>query len=166
MAHRTVLTERQRSALLDLPTNETAMLRYYTLADDDLEIIRARRRPHNRFGFALQLCALRHPGRLLAPGEVIPLEVTRFLAAQLGLKADDLAGYASREETRHEHLAEPAHRHHNLLEHQAPRSGCRRRPPQWIGLLIRPAGAHLPTRMGPHPAHRRIQMAQKVIKPP
>lgn len=81
------------------------MLRYYTLADDDLEIIRARRRPHSRFGFALQLCALRYPGRLLAPGEVIPLEVTRFLAAQLGLKADDLAGYASREETRHEHLA-------------------------------------------------------------
>ena len=105
MAHRTVLTERQRSALFDLPTDRTVMLRHYTLADDDLEIIRARRRPHNRFGFALQLCALRYPGRLLTPGEVIPLEVTRFLAAQLGLKADDLAGYASREETRHEHLA-------------------------------------------------------------
>ncbi len=105
MAHRTILTERQRSALLDLPTNETAMLRHYTLADDDLEVIRARRRPHNRFGFALQLCVLRYPGRLLTPGEVIPLEVTRFLAAQLGLKAEDLAGYASREETRHEHLA-------------------------------------------------------------
>lgn len=105
MAHRTILTERQRSALLDLPTNETAMLRHYTLADDDLEVIRARRRPHNRFGFALQLCVLRYPGRLLSPGEVIPLEVTRFLAAQLGLTAEDLAGYASREETRHEHLA-------------------------------------------------------------
>ena len=44
MAHRTILTERQRSALFDLPTDETAMLRHYTLADDDLEIIRARRR--------------------------------------------------------------------------------------------------------------------------
>jgi len=105
MAHRTILTERQRSALFDLPTDRTVMLRHYTLADDDLEIIRARRRPHNRFGFALQLCALRYPGRLLTPGEVIPMEVTRFLAAQLGLKSDDLAGYASREETRHEHLA-------------------------------------------------------------
>ena len=105
MAHRTILTERQRSALFDLPTDRTVMLRHYTLADDDLEIIRARSRPHNRFGFTLQLCALRYPGRLLTPGEVIPLEVTRFLAAQLGLKADDLAGYASREETRHEHLA-------------------------------------------------------------
>ena len=105
MAHRTILTERQRSVLFDLPTDETAMLRHYTLADDDLEIIRARRRPHNRFGFALQLCALRYPGRLLTPGEVIPMEITRFLAAQLGLKSNDLAGYASREETRHEHLA-------------------------------------------------------------
>ena len=65
MAHRTILTERQRSVLFDLPIDETAMLRHYILADDDLEIIRARRRPHNRFGFALQLCALRYPGRLL-----------------------------------------------------------------------------------------------------
>lgn len=105
MAHRTVLTDRQRAALFDLPTVEAEMLHHYTLSDDDLEIIRARRRPHNRFGFALQLCALRYPGRLLTPGEVIPLVVTRFLAAQVGLKPDDLAGYATREETRHEHLA-------------------------------------------------------------
>ncbi len=105
MPRRSILTDRQRADLLDLPTDEASMLRHYILADDDLEIIRARRRRHNRFGFALQLCALRYPGRLLAPGEVIPLEVTRFLAAQLGLRPDDLVGYASREETRHEHLA-------------------------------------------------------------
>lgn len=105
MPRRSILTDRQRAALLDLPTAEADMLHHFTLSDDDLEIIRARRRPHNRFGFALQLCALRYPGRLLTPGEVIPLAVTRFLAAQVGLKPDDLAGYATREETRHEHLA-------------------------------------------------------------
>lgn len=104
MAHRTILTERQRSALFGLPTDEVAMLRHYTLADEDLEIIRVRRSPHNRFGFALQLCALRYPGRLLAPGENIPLEVTRFLAAQLGLHPDDLIDYGAREETRRDHL--------------------------------------------------------------
>ena len=100
MPRRSILTARQRAALFDLPTDDASMLRHYTLVDDDLEIVRARRRPHNRFGFALQLCALRYPGRLLAPGEVIPLAVTRFLAAQLGMRPDDLAGYATREETR------------------------------------------------------------------
>lgn len=67
MPRRRMLTDRQQAALLDMPTEEASMLRHYTLADDDLEIIRARRRPHNRFGFALQLCALRYPGRVLAP---------------------------------------------------------------------------------------------------
>lgn len=104
MPRRSILTDRQRAALFDLPTDEALMLRHYTLADDDLESIYARRRPHNRFGFAIQLCALRHPGRLLAPDEVIPLAVMRFLAAQLGLRPDDLADYATRAETRREHL--------------------------------------------------------------
>ena len=50
MAHRTILTERQRSVLFDLPIDETAMLRHYILADDDLEIIRARRRHRRGYG--------------------------------------------------------------------------------------------------------------------
>ncbi len=49
---------------------------------------------------------LNYPGRVLAPGELIPAEVIEFIGAQLGLGADDLVDYAAREETRHEHLAE------------------------------------------------------------
>ena len=105
MAHRTILTDRQKSALFDLPTDEPSQLKHYTLADDDLEYINQRRRAHNKLGFALQLCALRYPGRPLGPGEVIPHEVSLFLAAQLGLKADDLIEYATREETRHDHMS-------------------------------------------------------------
>ena len=105
MAHRTILTDRQKSALFDLPTDEPSLLKHYTLADDDLEYINQRRRAHNKLGFALQLCALRYPGRPLGPGEVIPHEVSLFLAAQLGLKADDLIEYATREETRHDHMS-------------------------------------------------------------
>ncbi|OED48270.1 transposase [Rhodobacteraceae bacterium (ex Bugula neritina AB1)] len=104
MAHRTILTERQRSALFDLPTDETLMLRHYTLADDDIEHINERRRPENKIGFALQLCALRHPGRLLSSGEVIPEKVLRFIAAQLGLTGDDVLPYAARRQTRQQHL--------------------------------------------------------------
>jgi TnpA family transposase len=80
---RHIFTERQRAALFDLPTDELSLLKFYTLGDDDLENIRQRRRPENRIGFALQLCALRYPGRALAPGEMIPREVLSFVGAQL-----------------------------------------------------------------------------------
>ena len=59
------------------------------LADEDLEFIRSRRRARNQFGFALQLCALRFPGRLLTSGEMIPEPVTKFLAAAQGAEVRD-----------------------------------------------------------------------------
>ena len=106
MPRRVTLTDRQREALLHLPVDQGELLRHYTLSDEDLGHIRQRRRAHNRFGFALQLCVLRYPGRVLAPGELIPAQVSDFVAAQLGLTSDDLLLYAAREETRHEHLAD------------------------------------------------------------
>ena len=56
------------------------LLKHYTLAEDDLEHIGHRRRRHNRLGLALQLCALRYPGRLLSPeaaaiGDIAPREL-------------------------------------------------------------------------------------------
>jgi TnpA family transposase len=90
MPRRVTLTDRQRDALLRLPVEQGELLRHYTLSDEDLGHIRQRRRAHNRFGFALQLCVLRYPGRVLAPGELIPAQVSDFIAAQLGLTSDDL----------------------------------------------------------------------------
>ena len=95
---------RQRSALFDLQTDDASMLRHYILADDDIEHINERRRSENRIGFALQLCALRYPGRLLSSDEVIPEKVLRFIAAQLGLIGDDILPYAARRQTRQQHL--------------------------------------------------------------
>ena len=71
MPRRSILTARQRAALIELPKDEASILYHYTLSDEDLEHISARRRPENRFGYALQLCALRYPGRLLSSREVI-----------------------------------------------------------------------------------------------
>jgi len=104
MAHRKILTERQRASLFDLPNDEASLLRHYTLADDDLVHIRERRRPENRLGFALQLCALRYPGRTLYPGEVIPEKVLTFIAAQIGVAGDALLSYAVRRQTRQQHM--------------------------------------------------------------
>ena len=106
MPRRSIWSARQRGALLDLPTDEAVLLRHYMLSDDDIEQIRVRRGGHNRLGFALKLCAFRYPGRILAVGEAIPLNVLGFIAAQLGMGVEDLDGYAIREETRREHMAE------------------------------------------------------------
>lgn len=105
MPRRTVLTARQRAILFALPTDEATLLRHYILTEEDLVHVRRRRRAHNRLGFALQLCALRYPGRLLQPGETIPEPVLTFIGAQLGLNGSELQDYATREATRYQHSA-------------------------------------------------------------
>ena len=79
MAQRTVLTRRQRSALFSIPPREANLRRHDTLSDEDLQNIWARRRPRNKLGFALPLCVLRYPGRLLASGEFVPPDVVDFI---------------------------------------------------------------------------------------
>ena len=105
MAHRTVLTGRQREALFALPRDHAAFLRHYVLSDADLDHVARRRSEANRVGFAMQLCAMRYPGRLIAPGEAIPEELLAFVAGQLGTESDGLAGYADRWQTRYEHAS-------------------------------------------------------------
>ncbi|MEL6841519.1 MAG: DUF4158 domain-containing protein, partial [Pseudomonadota bacterium] len=109
MPRRRILSDRQHAALFDLPTDQAALLKHYTLADDDIEHIRGRRGAQNKLGFALQLCAFRYPGRLLTAGEVIPTQVSEFIAAQIGVKADDLIHYAETDVTRRRHLIELRH---------------------------------------------------------
>lgn len=104
MPRRRVLTQIQLDALLALPSGEADLIRHYTLSPDDLAVIARRRRPHNRLGFALQLCALRHPGRLIRPGEPVSLKVVRFLGEQLDIDSDAIDDYAARAPTRYDQL--------------------------------------------------------------
>ena len=102
MPRRRALTEAQLQMLLALPTDEAVLAREWTLSAADLAAIARRRRDRNRLGFALQLCALRFPGRLPRPGEPIPAEALRFVAEQVGAEPDTLAGYATRWQTRYQ----------------------------------------------------------------
>lgn len=104
MPRRALLTPAQREALMAVPTNEATLARHWVLGDADLRVIARRRRPHNRLGFAIQLCALRYPGRLLRPGELIPPAALAFLGGQLAIEAAALADYAARGPTRYERL--------------------------------------------------------------
>jgi TnpA family transposase len=104
MPRRSVLTKAQFEALLSLPTSETDLIRHYTLSPDDMKVIQRRRGSHNRLGFALQLCALRYPGRLIRPGEPVPVEVIQFLADQLDVDPNTIGDYAARAPTRYDQL--------------------------------------------------------------
>jgi TnpA family transposase len=104
MPRRRVLTGAQLENLLALPATEDDLVRQWTLSGDDLAAVGRRRRNHNQLGFALQLCVLRYPGRLLRPGELIPESALRFVADQLGTTPEALTTYAVRFQTRYEQL--------------------------------------------------------------
>ena len=104
MPQRRALTKAQLESLLALPVTEADLVRHWTLGDDDLFLVDRRRRIHNQLGFALQLCALRYPGRMLRPGEIIPQPALRFVADQLDTAREVLTTYAARFQTRYEQL--------------------------------------------------------------
>ena len=106
MALRELLSSSQREALEAVPLDRAGLIEHYVLSDHDLSLIRRRRGAQNRLGLAAQLALLRYPGRALLPDETPPAELLTFLARQLGLSAGAWAGYAERDETRREHLAE------------------------------------------------------------
>jgi hypothetical protein len=108
MPHRELLTESQRLSLHAPASDERGMVRHYTLSSEDLALINRRRGDPNRLGFALMLCYLHFPGRILQQGEQPPPALCAFVAEQLGLDAAQFGDYAERDQTRREHLLEIA----------------------------------------------------------
>ncbi len=106
MPHRELLTESQRLSFQTPASDERGMVRYYTLSSEDLALINRRRGDPNRLGFALMLCYLRFPGRILQQGEQPPAALCAFVAEQLGLDAAQFGDYAERDQTRREHALE------------------------------------------------------------
>ena len=74
MAKRKLLKDQDRRKLVDIPVDEDNLIRHYSLSLADRLEIELRRRNHNRLGFAIQLCLMRYPGRVLGaeetPGDV------------------------------------------------------------------------------------------------
>ena len=81
MATREVLTQAQREYFYELSDqmSERERIRYYTLSEADIQIIRQQRGATNQLGFAVQLAYLRFPGRPFASGEKYPIFLFRYL---------------------------------------------------------------------------------------
>ena len=69
MPRRSILSSAVRDSLFVLPDTQDEIIRYYTLTESDLAITNQHRGGANRLGFAVQLCYMRYPGRLLSADE-------------------------------------------------------------------------------------------------
>ena len=103
MAHRRLLTDEERQALLGIPLDGDGMARCFTLSRADQELVAGRRRDANRIGFAVQLALLRYPGIALAQLEQPVEPLVQWLAKQLEIPAAPFAGYAQRPQTMTDH---------------------------------------------------------------
>ena len=106
MPRRSILSASERESLLALPDTEEELIRYYTFSENDLSIIRQRRGPANRLGFAVQLCYMRYPGVMLAVDDEPFLPLLRLVSTQLKVQLEAWGDYGQRAETRREHLIE------------------------------------------------------------
>ncbi|WP_341305482.1 Tn3 family transposase [Pseudomonas sp. TMP25] len=106
MPRRSILSASERDCLLTLPDAQDEMMRHYSFSESDLAIIRQRRGPANRLGFAVQLCYMRYPGLMLRVGAEPFTPLLRMVAAQLKVSVETWNDYGLREQTRREHLVE------------------------------------------------------------
>jgi TnpA family transposase len=100
------LSQDERERLSHFPPDVSGddLIAYFTLTPEDMAMIGKQRRPHNRLGFALLLCALRYLGFLPLDLGRAPAKAVAFVASQIQVDPDALRHYASRAETRREHL--------------------------------------------------------------
>ncbi|QCL98062.1 Tn3 family transposase [Agrobacterium tumefaciens] len=103
MGRRKLINIGEAQNLLGLATDEDNLIRIYTLDATDRLECELRRRPHNKLGFAIQLCVMRQTGRLLGEDELPPSTIIDYVADQLGVEPHHYSIYAHRTQTRFEH---------------------------------------------------------------
>jgi hypothetical protein len=93
MPRRSILSAAERESLLALPDTKDDLIRHYTFSETDLSIIRQRRGPANRLGFAVQLCYLRFPGIFLGVDEPPFPPLLKLVADQLKVSVESWDDY-------------------------------------------------------------------------
>ncbi len=84
--------------------DEYALCSFFTLTPEDLTLVRTARSPRNQLGLALLLAWTRAERRAVSDPSKLPTDVIGFVARQLDLTAEALAGYGDRPATRTAHV--------------------------------------------------------------
>jgi hypothetical protein len=106
MARRRLLSDEQLAPFWAWASDERAIVRQYTLSRADLDLIAKKRTASNQLGFAVLMCGMRFPGRVLDVTETPPAAVLAFIADQVGVPPAQFATYRQRPTNRREHVAE------------------------------------------------------------
>jgi hypothetical protein len=78
-------------------SDERAIVRQYALSRADLDLIAKKRTASNQLGFAVLMCGMRFPGRVLEVTETPPAAVQAFIADQVGAPPAQFATYRQRQ---------------------------------------------------------------------
>lgn len=103
VGRRKLINAAEAHDLLGLALDEDNLIRHYTIDAADRLECELRRRPHNKLGFAIQLCIIRQTGRLLGEDEQPPSTIVDYVADQLGVDPRSYSIYAHRAQTRFDH---------------------------------------------------------------
>jgi TnpA family transposase len=106
MARRRLLSDELLAPFWAWASDERTIVRHYTLSLTDLDLIAKKRTASNRLGFAVLMCGMRFPGRVLDVAETPPTAVLAFIADQVGVTPAQFATYRLRPTNRREHIAE------------------------------------------------------------
>jgi TnpA family transposase len=106
MPRRQILSNEERERLLVVSDDDILLTQMCFLNEQDITLINRHRRSENRLGFAILLCYLRGPGFLPDKNDTPHEGVISRVAFQLNLQPELWDEYASREQTRWEHLNE------------------------------------------------------------
>jgi Domain of unknown function (DUF4158) len=106
MARRRLLSDELLAPFWAWASDERTIVRHYTLSLADLDLIAKKRTASNRLGFAVLMCGMRFPGRVLDVAETPPAAVLAFIADQVGVTPAQFATYRQRLTNRREHIAE------------------------------------------------------------
>ena len=106
MARRQRLSETQIAELFDPPAEQRELVRHFTLSPADIAAVLRCRGDGNRLGYALMLCYLRHPGRILRVGERPSAALLAFVAEQIGVFPESIDDYLVVPRNRQRHVIE------------------------------------------------------------
>lgn len=108
MPSQILLSDAQRLEFTSVPETITddELEYFYSLRDEDIQIVNTHRGDENRLGFAMTLCCLRHKGWPYSAKASVAPKVISFVAGQIGAPATCISRYGENKSTRYNHLAE------------------------------------------------------------